>query len=279
MTKEEAQYRIPASPTFATEYFAKKDNPENQLNVQEIYRDPTSFKPVIPGSSLKGAFRTAILNRIGQNKAILNVPYKYYEKNLLNYTDARNDPFRAVRVTDCFFPEGINEIVGQVFNFKKDFAQMAIFQEQVLGELSEGNGTGICEISIDEHLQQIRQTVEYRGRRWSPLPIKVTIEDIVVTCNEFYIKNLKDEFDKFYRNSNHLDLKTVSEGLNRMVAAIDEKNMECLIRLGRFGHIENVTIEKHRRPYSRKYGTSRTISERRYPMGWVKVKFSEIATV
>ncbi|MBI4768710.1 MAG: type III-A CRISPR-associated RAMP protein Csm5 [Deltaproteobacteria bacterium] len=276
VTAKDVHYRIPASPTFAEEYFAKKDNPENQLNVQEMYRDPSSFKPVIPGSSLKGALRTAVINRMGLNKEILNVPYKYYEKTLLNYDDARNDPFRTVRVTDCLFSENNNEIIGQVFNLKKDFAKMAIFQEQLMGELSGGDATGTCEISIEDHLQKIRQIVEYRGRRWRPLPIKIGVEDIIDACNDFYKKNLKDEYEKFYRNSSHLNLKKISEELNRLATSINGNGKECLVRLGRYSHIENVTIERHRKPYSRKYGTSRTVSEKCYPMGWVKLKFFEI---
>jgi len=274
-TREQAQYRLPASPTFAAEYFAKMGSHENQLNVDEMYRDTRTFRPVIPGSSLKGALRTAVVNRLGQNKEMPDGPVKYYENNLLHYDDARNDPFRAVRVTDCLFDEGTHELVGQVFNLKKDFAKMAIFQEQLLGELSDGNATGRCELSIDTDLQQVRQTVTYRGRTWRPLPVEISVDGIVDACNAFYKKNLNNEYDKFYRTSYHQDLKTVAEALNGFAATIDGNRKECLIRLGRYSHVENVTVEKHRRPHG-KYGTSRTISEKRYPMGWVRLKFSGI---
>lgn len=75
--------------------------------------------PVIPGSSLKGSIRTAILN------AALDETYmrdklprddRRLQQELLDYKDAKQDPFHAVQIGDCKFLAKGTQLVGLVKN-------------------------------------------------------------------------------------------------------------------------------------------------------------------
>src|SRR5208282_4129206 len=68
--------------------------------------NPNSGLPYVPGSSVKGALRTAYLNAQQKNKpAGRHNKGKDLEKELLKYEMLETDPFRLVKVSD-FMPVG-----------------------------------------------------------------------------------------------------------------------------------------------------------------------------
>jgi CRISPR-associated protein Csm5 len=273
---EAVLYRLRTSESFCGEYFAKKEKIETQLIVQDMYRHPVTFVPMIPGSSLKGCLRTAIVNWKSKDKKLWPPPDKSFENDVLKYRDAKSDPFRAVRISDCMITGENVELVAQVFNFKADFMSMHIFQEQLQGVLSGGNCIGQCEFTIDDNLLAIQNPIGYGKNEWKPLSVKINVQEIITACNSFYKKNLENEYNRFYRSCNYQPLKETADGLNRCVATIKAEDMECLVRIGRHSHIENVTDANYRKPKVSKYGSTRFISEKRYPMGWAKLKFTEV---
>ncbi len=135
--------RIAISPGFARHYKEVLDKPGRQfkgeLNKFEINRtafNPMYDLPVIPGSSLKGAIRTAVLN--WRNKGASEPKYgnsKALEKNLLG-GDFAGDPFSRIKVSD-FMPIGVPaRYIGYAVNAKKkpndrEASAMAQMQEMV----------------------------------------------------------------------------------------------------------------------------------------------------
>ena len=73
-TEEEAVYLLPADDDFVEAYrksltdLNKSLKTLNQLRVRKIYRNPLSSSVYIPGSTLKGSVRTAIINSLISNK-------------------------------------------------------------------------------------------------------------------------------------------------------------------------------------------------------------------
>jgi len=276
VTKENSNYTSEVTPEIFDKYKNMSKNIGNQLLISEMYRTKSTFKPVIPGSSIKGALRTAIVSEIAKTKNTLR-DKKNPEKEILEYDNAKNDPFRNLHITDCEINGDKTEKIADFINFKekrkdkKDFSKMQMIKEHIIGMLLNGNAIGECDITFQEKIYAIKQ--EING--WQPFKKKIDIKEVVSSCNSFYFKNLEDEYNNFYKNSSHSILRENGKKLFELVEDIinKEKN-ECLIRVGQFSQIENVTIDKHREPLNPKgYGKTRTLTECSFPVGWVKLKF------
>lgn len=77
----------------------------NSFSISRTSFDPVTQKPYIPGSAVKGALRTAYLNRVAKAK---QVQYNLrdqkaadtLEKGLLGYQRLEKDPFRMLKISD-----------------------------------------------------------------------------------------------------------------------------------------------------------------------------------
>jgi CRISPR-associated protein Csm5 len=74
-----ALYKNEIMPDFYNDYQKKINSIENQLLVSEIPRRLNDYRPYIPGSSIKGAIRTAIVSEM--DKHLKPVPDDYGLKN------------------------------------------------------------------------------------------------------------------------------------------------------------------------------------------------------
>lgn len=82
----------------------------NNFSISRTAFDPTTQRPCIPGSAVKGALRTAYLNRMAKEKRVQydrrdRKAADTLEKGLLIYQRIENDPFRLLKVSD-FHPVG-----------------------------------------------------------------------------------------------------------------------------------------------------------------------------
>lgn len=294
-------YSSPTTLSLEEKFGNNRFTPQNQLLVAEMIRTPNSFKPLIPGSSLKGSIRTAFVSefakkyphradkafnrseKINKDGTVYGYDGAKFERALLEYHDAKEDPFRAVAISDCVIEGDNNQLVAEVFNFnpnkakKSDaggFVEIQMIKEQILGALPGGNAQGVCELNIQTKLLGIRNGV----KDWSPIKEKITIEKIIKACNDFYKDKLKQEHDKFYKNAPYQELTDTAKELLKVAEEISEKNQECLIRVGRFSQVECVSIDEYRKPKARNniYGKTRNLADKLYPLGWCKLKFEEI---
>ncbi len=282
-------YKVPVTKSFENKFNKKLEDPENQLIVYETYRSLNDYFPVIPGSSIKGAIRTAILSAYGEEIDNKNLYYydhrrretllkNDFENIKLNFSNAKNDPFRAIRITD-FRIEGKNsQRVGDVVNYKpnrkrgNDISQMQNIKEYIIGSCLDGDAKGEFELTIDDFLQEIN----INGFR---IDLRFNIEDIFEKCDKFYKNHLTEESKKFYKESIFQNIKNMRDKLLEEAEKIDTSQKECLIRVGKHSHVENVTIDKHRAPETKRniWGTSRFLIEEEYfPLGFAKLKFEEI---
>jgi CRISPR-associated protein Csm5 len=63
-----ARYKVGVTNSIAEKYEKSINDAKNQLLVSPFIRSVLDFKPYLPGSSIKGAIRTAIINDIIQEK-------------------------------------------------------------------------------------------------------------------------------------------------------------------------------------------------------------------
>ena len=280
-----------------------KDPLQNGRFVEQMYRQ--GMRPVIPGSSLKGAVRTAVLNQflsqVSDEKydGLLDELNRYKNDNskkkfegkmqqeLLNFNDAKNDPFRALQFGDCVFDGRGTQIVGALKNIKTDRDGEVVEHNtsQILAEAIKGyflrNGTdanlaGEARFALDVDLAEEKAVSK-----------KITIQDIVNACNYFYWREFKTEYEKFYKNACGSECDAITK-LHKELKAVAEdaqKQNEFIIRVGRWSQVEFVTFDENfRSPKTRRgkddkplpYGKTRTVFNYDglyLPLGWCKCSF------
>lgn len=270
-----------------------KDPLQNASVVNQLYRPEGLKTPVIPGSAIKGSIRTAVLNSI-----LYNIPDVHYnelktafsqernkkdfntkiQKKLLNnYSDAKNDPFRAVQIGDATFSAKGSQIVGELFNVSfneqkecLEKIKMQILAETIKGSLLGGKVTSCFNILLDNPLMKTDQIKK-----------EISIKEIQIACNEFYKTQFSNEYKKFYQNCYENTDKIVE--LEKVIDEVCESKDSFVIRLGRWSQVEFVTMgSDFRMPKtsinkktgkSKAWGTTRTLFDyngQYLPMGWCK---------
>jgi CRISPR type III-A-associated RAMP protein Csm5 len=122
-------FRSRISPEFEREYREKLKDSDNQLLVQCMLHE--NRRAIIPGSSIKGAFRTAVLDgRIDHEKQKQNAEElrSFPDKKRANIVEGlilsaikegrygeefciEKDPFRGLKIGDAVLPEDCTEII------------------------------------------------------------------------------------------------------------------------------------------------------------------------
>lgn len=265
-------YLVEVTKEIESLYLSKIDDIKNQLLIDPFIRTGGENKPYIPGSSIKGAIRTALINQIAQDSSPPR-PTGYreereFESRLLGYTSReKNDPFRGIKITDGTLPLD-STIISQVKNVTKDRS----------GNLQPNNIQLICEVTYSKISGKSIEfesnlTIDSNLFSINYLSKSFAIEEIEKACNNFYQDKLRMEDKKFYSAS------TISHISNSLLNE-EMKDDSFLIRLGRFSGVESVTIDNYRnpKPPGKKgiWGTSRNLVEMKYPLGWIKIKLEEI---
>jgi CRISPR-associated protein Csm5 len=287
----------------------EKDPQQNAAKVLQMYHTEGTPNPVIPGSSLKGSIRTALLNRYlkelsGQNyfqekkRAIKDdsFPGKYetgMQKKLLDYKDGKDDPLRAVSLSDCAFKATGTQLVGglDIVFFNRHTGSLEPIDTQIQaevlrGELLEGKAVSEFCITINEILQKTPFPLKWEEPQ--KCIKKITFDDIHKSCNDFYWDEFKNEYDKFYKDISDGSEKQIKELKRKLEAAVNTSG-QFIIRVGRWSQVEFVTFEDDfRKPLTKKnkfgkpldYGTTRTLfdyDDKYVPMGWCILKEKEKA--
>ena len=223
--------RINVSNDFARHYDnvlnKQRQHFSRELNQFEINRtafNPIENAPIIPGSSFKGAIRTAVLN--ARNKGAGHPPFRgrngsrELQEHLLDYSfrNVGTDPFRLVKISD-FVPVGeVKRTICYAVDVKKkpsDKKPSAPFQMQ---EIIEPGSSFLGSITI--------------------LPAPRTIKKPVSLAE---ITNALQQFFGAEKQREDRELK----GINvQPVKFADEQNIP--LRLGRHSGAECVTVNGHR---------------------------------
>jgi CRISPR type III-A-associated RAMP protein Csm5 len=248
--------------TYKSNVFEKERalNKINRLGVKRIFREPVTKEPYIPGSTIKGALRTAILNFLYENSKIKNNfkkfrvqnfksnhEYKIYKKKLdgmLNKllectsskeytrifkTESSKDLMRFVKVSD-FNPISYEERIGTSHNFKLDSKKggrgIPIQVEYLNSGIFEG------EISIyPEYAEEIFETCGF------------------ILNKENLIKVLKKHYEGVYKREREL--------FNLRIQEIEtyQKKLQSIVKLGFHAGALSKTINDDK---VRKVGNKRT---------------------
>jgi len=224
----------PAQRSYQSQQNRPFNNSSRIISQFQIYRtffDPNSELPIIPGSSVKGAIRTAVLNA-RKNEVANKTPRNYQENQekgrynakrleseILRYKEFQNDPFSLVKVSD-FRPVGQPKVkVTYAINVKKSSGKPGRGPYQIVEALLEGEFEGT--ITILKYQKSSERRID------SPL----SFEEIKGALKGFYGKELERE-------------KKEMEKTGISYKAIQQPTIP--IRIGRHSGAECVTIEGFR---------------------------------
>lgn len=264
---------------FDAAYQASLKNPNRRMEITLMTRSPGAWRAYIPGSSVKGAIRTAFISELAKLKKPNKIDPKFFEKDLLGFADAKQDPFRCLRISDAPLPAESPTFIdkAEIFKLKKaagpDPAGIQMFYEQVFSMLDGETIQAVGALDIDDKLP--KATYKDRDNRdQNAVSMTLNAFDILKACRAFYLPKMKAEHEKFYRSN--ADLEQNSQRL----LDVQYADNEFPIRLGRFSHVECTTVDEYRQPITRRtrdgknlpWGTTRTLSAGAMPMGWVKVR-------
>lgn len=276
------------SEEFKKKYEETKNDKNNALEIATTYK--ANKRIIIPGSSIKGAIRTAVLND-SANK-VQNKDYRETEQNkrddrrfqqsMLNYYDAKDDPFRAISLSDVSFIAKENLIVSPMllahFNSDDNPVGINIYVEALKGVLLNSDVSSDGELTIrDEIINKkvsVKENKDFLLKKQQFHEIKSLTDDV----DQFYNNIFTDEYNKVQESKMDDSIKNIYDQIANYIDTVMKNNKEILIRIGRWSHVEAVTIKNFRRPFNRKgYGKTRTLIQYNgglYPMGWCAMKIN-----
>lgn len=279
-------YTAEISETLARTLYNEIQRKGNRANIFEFIKTPQN-QPYIPGSSIKGAIRTAISYSILKNNLNLKnelISKLWQEKGRIinklifqgENLDAKKDILRGVSISDSSSlpPDG---------NLKIEIAKR-LSSRKILGfsnyyEVLKIGTKLTCEISIYSSLLKNLES-----------PFEITKESIIRYCNEFSKDLIEQEITYF---SNHRErLNTIINFYHNLKQRINNlKSNQCILCLGQGGGFYKKTIatllentqgfnyaEFIRRFGKRNQGrelqrTSRVILQENTVLGWVEVRY------
>lgn len=225
----------------------------NKLAVLRTFFNPINGAPILPGSSLKGAIRTALLDEINRAR-----PLQGQEKNLtlqqrlFQYQSFENDPMRLVQLTDAALQEGVavsSELRFAVNRRRKapksnDDSQQSLAQKGGLYQLLECVSASRFRAFAGQLTVQEINAVSDRRNEFPAAELRWSIEQIAQACNRFYRPQLESELAAM-QECGYLDQSwaaMIKHLLNSDVGQKLDQNQIFLLRTGRHSGAESVTL-------------------------------------
>jgi CRISPR-associated protein Csm5 len=312
----EATQRMPVLPSIAEEYqrrvgkTAQREQTGreiiNQLRIERTYADPAAQRPILPGSSLKGAVRTALLDRVNageglpqqerslrpqqQNQALQQRLFRYRE-----FDKFEQDPMRLVQLGDAL-NQSATDLYATEVRYAVNRKRYPVMKNghELLSQAENLRQVLECVPPLRPRAFLGRLTIQDPGELHSqklPDPtLRWTLADIAAACNDFY-RPIFDREREELQGRGYLD-SAWSQAVDRVLGVMHEAitpNRAFLLRIGRHSGAESVTLNGVRRikimqgkgekpEYLSEVKTfwlaAREIQDRRHllPFGWVLVE-------
>ena len=255
----EAEHAMPVLPSIAQEYqqrvgktAQREENGReiiNQLAIARTYADAASGRPILPGSSLKGAIRTALLDLVNDGQSLQHRERnRDLQQRLFRYRQFDLDPMRLVQIGDArdlSDPDSYATEVRYAVNRKrqpvlKDGREIPA-QAENLRQVLE------CVPPLRPQAFIGQLGIQDVGGLSSPkLPdstLRWSFADMAAACNRFYRPILEREVLEL-KNRGYLSaawVDTLQQLLTDRQPAL-EANQAFLLRVGRHSGAESMTL-------------------------------------
>lgn len=281
--------RIPISGRSAAELQAALENPMLRSGqVKPFVR--SGGRPFIPGSSLKGAFRTALASAALPRDSAPMDSWTHDSALAaafgLDPQDTATDPLRFLHVSDAFLPEGATLIDRvEVMDRKNPQAGKMQMHYERTHALVEREDAPVFTVALG-----------FDGRAGAPQAVSRTKASfdprlLLSRCHAFHVTLFNAESQRFFEGATRqlLQRKLREHRSPEGRPPLSNKDWDpdfLLLRLGRFGHFESKSLEGVRRghfPQAKNpadkirppnaWGLTRTVTRdaqgNRIPFGWV----------
>ncbi len=226
----------------------------NKLEIERTSYNPVDGKPFLPGSSIKGAIRTALLDGINNEKPLIdrNERNQQLQQRLFD-GKFHTDPMRLVSIADADWQGSADKPACQV-QFAVNRKRKPVIKDGKLlqSQAEASNLYQLLECVSPYHYQSFTGSLtllntQSVGQNNSKLPkqqLHWTAKDIAKACNNFYVGLFWQEFNAIKERGY---LKT--DWLNQMEQLLDNglsKRLHdgdaFLLRVGRHSGAEALTL-------------------------------------
>lgn len=254
-------------------YEERFDAPENQLPMSPFIR--TGNKPFLPGSSIKGAIRTAYLNFLKKGAQSLSEKRRAdlvegeLLKAIVKGKDDRSrfaidkDPFRAIKVKDVPLPDN-STFFAEVINHNKKDNRINPTNIQILSEVTYSKLVGKS-ITFELEIIVDKKVLSHYDSGINSVHKGLTIGNILEACDNFYKDALKEERDKFLKNA--IGGEAIGNAYQQILVNAKDG---YLCRLGWGSGLISMTISEDLRA-EKNYGKSKHLINGILPMGFIKL--------
>jgi hypothetical protein len=255
---------------------------QNQLLISPAIKNGNNFALIIPGSSIKGAMSTAIIDLLDREHGLAlkqnQQPRDYIQRLQTFMGKITESCMRDLKISDFEAPIGKALITTAK-------------EKRLRPNDRQSTPKSPCEVLPSKILggdSPMAGTINLGARRGGPktdclvidnprerLDLSLDLEDLFRICRDFYVKRYKNERDLFYAQPHFSETRKQLEPLDEIIGNL--KSNQTLIRLGHYSHIECMTITDNNPQTPRRqgkvmpYGTTRTLADSVYPFGWALV--------
>lgn len=226
----------------------------NKLEIERTFYNPVDGMPLLPGSSIKGAIRTALLDAINDGKRLHdnNERNQSLQQRLLE-GKFHTDPFRLISIADASW-QGSDDKPACEIKFAVNRKRKPVVKDgQLLKSQAESNNLyQLLECVVPYHYQSFTgsvtllntQSINSGNPKLPKHDYHWTIKEIAKACNEFYVKLFWQEFyeikDRGYLNAVWLEqLKDLMDNdFSKRLVTGDI----FLLRVGRHSGAEALTL-------------------------------------
>jgi CRISPR-associated protein Csm5 len=190
LVKQIAEYSVPVSTTAAAYYEQRLSNPQSDLSIGVFIR--TNHRAYIPGSSLKGALRTALLYQ-RTPKPIYGNDARKIEAKFFHYENPGDDPFKYFKISDSNVRDGMTQLMAVNVNTKRadgwSKGEIPLLREVTWGALM--NHAKAREVTVT--FSVLVDEIVARYARRTEAAKEFGREKILAACRAFYGEHLKQE--------------------------------------------------------------------------------------
>ena len=270
--------RLPFTlPATAQNLQRRIDDPRSnsKAEILPLPRSAVSGCAFLPGSSLKGALLTPLMDYLdnrhtaGQGdlrSATAAFRSGYTEALKKMFGDIGNHAMQALKVADIpLAPQATGIVAAREIRRAANPQKPGTPKPPCEALLPVVGGLPLYG-SLHLDCRSGQPAVELPGGEVLPW------QRIGALCNAFYGKRFRQEWDTFYALPH---LERVRQALQPVRARVERLDpaREWLVRVGRYSHLECMTVSRNAPQHKKGYGKTRTLADGTLPFGWVILHF------
>ncbi|RKY29875.1 MAG: type III-A CRISPR-associated RAMP protein Csm5 [Candidatus Omnitrophota bacterium] len=271
------EYKISANNSIEKWYKEKLADVHNQMEIHPFVRSNNFY---VPGSSVKGAVRTALLEDVAEGDKVSECWGKCKSRNgkvlsaLLEYCVIDAVKERNGRISPLFHRTVFNYL--RVQDIRLDGENMAVYESANLSvRANKRNVSMVVEATKftagGKKIISSPSRIILDDRRYKQnVRESFSLKDILTTVSNVYKGKLKQELNRIETlGRNNTEMKELIEFYMMLAGRSDNMSRgEYLIRLGRFCGVNFATVGAFRRKNGGKESKTVNLAFGRWPFGW-----------